>query len=130
MQLISTHPVSSSVLKDLLILGGRIKTPAGGPLGGRVQTENKKCRWERRDPEETSCLGSHLPRDQEIDLTPVIFVIGQAFVHLGFGNLGKAVRNDGIDTLAILQEANTSWTPMRVPSITGWPPRTFGIRVM
>ena len=94
--------VSRGVVKHLFILGGRIEN--------LWQANNLVSKFgqrrERRGPEETSCLWGHLARDQEIDLTPVVFVVSQAFVDLSLCNVGKAVGNDRVHTLSVLQEAN------------------------
>lgn len=90
--------------------------------------ENRRCRWERRGPGETSCIGSHLAGDQKIDLTPVVFVVSQAFVDLGLRNLRKAAGNDGIDALSILRQANhiVHTDAGSFDAMIGWPPRTLG----
>src|SRR5947207_10209963 len=47
----------------------------------------------------------HLPRDQKINLTAMIFVVGKAFVNLCAGNVRKTARH-GIDRFATLQKAD------------------------
>ena len=44
--------------------------------------------------------------EQKIDLVPVIFVIGEAFVNLRFGEAGEAGDEDAVHRFAILQQAN------------------------
>src|SRR5438093_251327 len=79
---------------------------ANGQLRARVPQGNRRCRWEHRDPEETSCPGGHLARDQEIDFTTVVFVVHEALIDLGSGQFRKAVGNDGINALTVLQQTN------------------------
>src|SRR5437870_6094671 len=47
----------------------------------------------------------HLPRDQKINFTAMIFVVREAFVNLRAGNVGKTVRY-GINRFAVLQKTD------------------------
>jgi hypothetical protein len=51
----------------------------------------------------------HLPGNQQIDLTPVVFIVGEAFVNLRSGQLREAVCRHRIDSLAILKQADGQW---------------------
>src|ERR1700722_4336552 len=48
----------------------------------------------------------HLPGNEQVDLSPVVFIVGETFVNLGPGQLRKAVRPQSVNSLAILKQAN------------------------
>jgi len=47
-----------------------------------------------------------LPGNKNVDFTLMVFVIGEAFVYLRAGEGWKAVGDEGIDCLSVLQKSN------------------------
>ncbi len=41
---------------------------------------------------------------QHVYLTPMVFVVGKAFIHLSAGNPGEASIHDGVHRLAVLEQ--------------------------
>ncbi len=48
----------------------------------------------------------HLTGHQQVNLSSMIFIICQTFVHLRARQIRKTVRNDCVHSLAVLQQAN------------------------
>src|SRR5439155_12396217 len=48
----------------------------------------------------------HLAGDQQIDLTPMVFIISEAFVNLSFREVRKTLRRQTVNSLTRLQESN------------------------
>jgi hypothetical protein len=71
----------------------------------RVLREDNANHQVHRDPIETS-LGSlgHLASDEQIDLAPMVFIVGEAFVNLGLGEIRKTLRRYRIDRLSCLKK--------------------------
>lgn len=83
-------------------------TPKGS--GGNsilVEGVSREDFSQQRDRAEISLRSrGHLPRNLQIDLSPVIFIAGEAFVNLRSGRLREAVYLHSVNCLAILKQAN------------------------
>src|ERR1700689_3313783 len=73
----------------------------------RGVTANSSGRRGRHDRAGTSLRSrGHLPGNEQVDLSPVVFIPGEAFVNLSSGQLRKAVYPQGVNSLAILKQAD------------------------
>src|ERR1700689_2866682 len=73
----------------------------------RGVTANSSGRRGRHDRAGTSLRSrGHLPGNEQVDLSPVVFIVGEAFVNLSSGQLRKAVCPQRVDSLAILKQSD------------------------
>ena len=80
----------------------RFRQPHGLILPASIQG-----RRERPGREGISLVsGRHLPRNKQVNLSSMIFVVGEAFVNLSARNVREAAFDKRIDCLAVLNEAN------------------------
>ena len=75
-------------------------------------------------------LWRHLLRHQEVNLATMILVVGETLIYLGSGEHRETGRRHALDAFAVLLEAITSCTAIRVLSTRAVPPRTSGVRTM
>src|SRR5215813_8738894 len=66
----------------------------------RVLRADNSGRQVHRGQVETSLRSlSHLASNQQIDLTPMVFIVGEALVNLSLGEIWKTLRGQRIDRL-------------------------------
>jgi len=78
-------------------------------------------------------VGRHLPRDQQVDLAPMILVIGETFIDLGPGEAWETPANDAVHGFPVLEQAdhvmNTDARPGHDSMAASYPRCTRNVRV-